>query len=155
MIPGFASDMQHGAQRTADATKELTLKIIGKKQPAPSSVEEGTTTAAQRGLEALPPPVTGDAGGAVCCGAAGSVGGFVGGAVVGIMLGACVTVEIWGVGAGLWVEGEKAEKDAMVTAGRIMVLYVAIPLVGMFGCCGGCYGGALGGAGGASLGSDF
>lgn len=83
-------------------------------------------------LEAAPVPRTGGAGGCL----AGSAAGF----VAGLLITACATVEVWGTGTGLWVEGEKANCDGCVLAGRILVLYITPSLVGIGALIGSCYG---------------
>ena len=100
-----------------------------------------TSTVASKSLENLNSPNAGGAGGVIAYSAGGFVGGLFGGA---FGAGIC-TVEFWGTGTGLWVEGEKHDNEGMVTAGRILVLYVTLPIIGIGAVTGGIAGAAAAG----------
>lgn len=123
----------------------LHNKVSGKPREDMENQAQKSNQIATNVLENVPAPDSGGATG--CC--LGAAGGFTGGLVAGALAGGLVFVEIWGPGTGLWVEGEKNDNDGMVTAGRIMILYVTIPLLGLTTLGGGIAGAIAGGFAGA------
>lgn len=103
-------------------------QLVGRKVV---DLESGTMTTTNLNQIASP-----DAGFRKRLAAFGCCGGMIVGAIAGIAIAIFALCEIWGVGTGLWVEGKKQDKQDLVLAGRIMVLYVFLPLLGCFGLCG-------------------
>lgn len=106
-----------------------------------ADLEQGRTDEAGRYAIRQAAPVT---GGSCFTGLGAGLGAVAGLATFGIGF-ALSTSTLWGVGAGLWVEGDKQDRDQMETAGRIMVI-VGASITGACTIVGGIVGAIAGGA---------
>ncbi|MDF2577938.1 MAG: hypothetical protein K0S74_1422 [Chlamydiales bacterium] len=151
----FISSMANSITNSATTTLSyipVANRLVRSRREDLENQAGRVATIAQESLNSLNAPVTGSLGSrSIAWGACGSIGGCVGGIVIGAVLAALSCVVLWGTGAGLWVEGEKNNNEGLILAGRILVLYVSIPLIALTSAVTCCYGGVAGGMGGVSL----